>query len=544
MSSHRLEGSGPCRAALHVAGPLFAALCLLTVTSVAAEPLLDVFPDSGLGTLGDPANQSRSVSRVYAPSTSLWKPEHPHQGQTRISESEVALARMEHEQRRPGGARVGSSSFQLRFGQGAQLWSIRGAFGEAIAPQWRPDPPTRDIIAPWMDEVFQIIGMNIRRHDSTKDVDQPGQPTHGHHYMIHQAGVYMQDGLDHPFWSPTPLVRTGPDHVTTLTWAQQARPDTPFVSRMLVYQRARNVGEGIVEMDHVIFNFGPDGLNRFNMPWGGVRLSALGQHRVAEGGTLNHYPGAFNPLFGGCEALNDDDICRMGVEDTDGWAVLSHDAGGNSPSMGIVFGHDRHLAANWQRRGSVWRWGDATTNEAEGIADYDWRNLKVTTLIRTVNVAPGTAFASRYYLVFGTRSRVQSLIENHRLVDRVDYGPRNFNDRTGRVLTWAFDGDNVRRTAPATADFATYARPVRHAVPLFQMRHADGTRYVVTEPDLLAPGRHAHAGQVTIERFLGYGIRDSRRDDTPRPSVSLADVVETHEPSDADTNDNVRVFIP
>ena len=108
--------------------------------AMAAEPLLDVFPPSVVDVPAAGRGQT-TITRDDAPSGSVWA-----EG---LDERQVFLAELAHRQGK-------DDSFALRVGQGGQIYSLRGAFGESVPPSWRDAGNHR---SPWNDEVWQFVAV-------------------------------------------------------------------------------------------------------------------------------------------------------------------------------------------------------------------------------------------------------------------------------------------------------------------------------------------------------------------------------------------------
>ena len=76
----------------------------------------------------------------------------------------------------------------IRIGPGGNIYSFVSRFGEAMPPQLHED-------APWIDEVWQFVGVNDVLNGSNDNTDP---------WFIHQAGGYTKEaGLrEKPFYSP------------------------------------------------------------------------------------------------------------------------------------------------------------------------------------------------------------------------------------------------------------------------------------------------------------------------------------------------------
>jgi hypothetical protein len=156
-------------------------------------------------------------------------------------------------------------SWRIRIGSGGNLYSLVGAFGEAVPPQIHDS-------APFVDGVWQSVAVNQAK--------QTASTSTGYKYFIHQAGTYQYDGnyTATPFYSPSIAQYCEDRQCSVAGWGQQAHVPTIHKSRALYYNRYRDCGDGVIEYTSLTHNAEPDGGDDFgylNMPWSGVRKSTL-----------------------------------------------------------------------------------------------------------------------------------------------------------------------------------------------------------------------------------------------------------------------------
>jgi hypothetical protein len=203
-------------------------------------------------------------------------------------------------------ADVDATGWKLRISKAGTIYSLRGAYGEAIPPQGAAH-------SPWNDEVIQQTMTNGDLNSVAND----------HEYMIHQGGVYLFDdvfvdaydtGL---YQSPNtmnppeaPIVNQteATDHMASdhnvalscegnscsvVSWGQHAHIPTQFDSNALFYTRVANCGSGVIELTMVTHNmatsetrapdYWPDSITNgttefydlFTMPWMGLRATTF-----------------------------------------------------------------------------------------------------------------------------------------------------------------------------------------------------------------------------------------------------------------------------
>ena len=174
-------------------------------------------------------------------------------------------------------------SWTIRIGKGANIYSFRGKYGEAIPPQYHEN-------AVFIDEVTQSVSVNQEKNRNS------GKP-----YFIHQAGIYTKDGdftpKKNPFFSPNIAKYCGGNECLSGSWGQQAHVPTFHSSDVLYFNGYRDCGDGVLELTSVIHNAADDlddgdEVSYLNVPWGGVRRSNLRDILISNAdGTLEHnYP--------------------------------------------------------------------------------------------------------------------------------------------------------------------------------------------------------------------------------------------------------------
>jgi hypothetical protein len=479
--------------------------------------VLRLFPDSGLAD----GFGSTACTTDFRPSGSTWAPG--------LDEHSVFHALLEHKNNR-------DRSWQLRVGKGGQIYSLIGPFGESMPPQFHKG-------APWIDEVWQVVSVcgKLNNHDLFRGRGRPAA------YFIHGAGVYLRDRrLKKPFYSPVLASSYDPRRrsLAMVNWGQHAHVPTIHRSGVLYYTEYRDLGDGVIEVTYVIHSFGTDTLDYLNIPWGGVRRSALPVHLLSRpDGSAERLGGSFGSRRGP-PTIRD-------AADTGGWAAFAQD--GESPdrfALALVFGRDRHRAEkpDWQPLSTRWRWGVAGLEERRSPRDY---------LVATVNsrcvVAPGETFGYRLYFVIGPLRDVMR--QGRTLVAHVDYGI---------VPLLRKDAPIVRATIGARQPFFLWGRPVPGSTPIFLLRDTTTRRLLVThDPYQLAstapfenpyPEGHAkhdryanrrvlrpYDGRTEYVALLGFGLREGAPSDT---LIRLADVVTDRTLFPTPTPEHGKLLVP
>ena len=442
-----------------------------------SERLCSLVPASRVAT--DWSNTTFSVTRKYDPSGSAWSVsfDEAHVLDTRIS-SHVA------------GDPV--RSWDLRTGRGGFIYSLRtGALGETVPPSWRSTQDT----SPWNDEVWQGVA-----------VGPLNNPSEGSPYFMHQSGVYLKDPvLTKPFYSPQVASHLDMENrsFTTVNWTPQAHvniyvdgnPTNDWKSYLLCYTRYRDLGQGVIEVMLGYYNYGPDLLNWFNMPWGGVRRTSTEYAFTSEpGGTTWREP--ITNRWGSSEDF---------VE-TGGWQGYSATSNGATPALGFVFGEDtdpllpNQLSKSWFRTG--YAGGKPTGNET------DWRNYLVSTAVRRYNLPQGNGLWSTHFYVLGDDMQDLSDRIQARGVLGADLAAFDYTEAGTPLVAYSVSGSGNNFQClenGSDPDFFLYAHPVSGSFPVFGIIEDDGARYLTWNPyanGIVKP----YDGTMAGLRLLGFAM--------------------------------------
>lgn len=457
----------------------------------APAALLDVFEPGEAPFSGGTSTFSTDLG--FSPSGSAWA--------TNWGEEYVFLARLQHvEENRP------SRSWDLRLGKGGQIYSLRSTFGEALPPQWRPanenteNFPYGEDFAPWLDEVFQF---------TIRDLDIHGEAPN-ERSEVHQAGAYLTDWLmTEPFYSPVLAVAEGEAEraFTMVSWPQEARVPVEFTSDVILYQRVRDVGKGVVEISSVAYNFGDKTYDSLANPWGGSRRTNLPFFAMShpDGGTNEHVkPEISNADYGITEVGTTGR--RSELNETGGWGAFATDESLSSRALGIVFGHDETPLPAHQPTPA--RFHFVYTGGNPGQTETDWRNYLVAVTKRRLTLPPHSLVATRYYFVVGTLNVVNALVKQQGLVDRAQQRCYQILPAEAGLLAWYEDTvENLVTVDPQPGEtpvLTLYDRPVIGSLPVFYVATASGEQYATTDPYSFSNGVRPYDGQTHYVGLLGY----------------------------------------
>ncbi|NNJ27251.1 hypothetical protein LzC2_33520 [Planctomycetes bacterium LzC2] len=444
----------------------------------------------------------------------------------RLNEAPVFHLEMRHEQQP-------ENSFQLRLGQGGQIYSLQGPFGESVPPSWRAPGGA---LSPWNDEVWQFVAV-CTRYNGLDAIQKAGsvpeafaeeleRSGYRDSFFIHNSGAYIPgDAEIQSLYCP--LLASDFDEKTRtarmLNWGLVPQVKTIHRSPLLYYTQVRDVGDGVIELTWVVHNFSDREdvvFDHLNAPWGGTRISSLPLRYVSSPtGQLLEREGLLS------------EHGTIDVRKTGGWNLSTASDATDAPSLALVYGRDRHLVAELARRDAGepyaqfkhslyrdWRanapfyetrWKDWATRPPNSFRNYD-----VCEIIPKLRIVPDSTIWFRSYLVVGAKEKVME--QATALVDHVDYGLLRF-PRASTALTTA--------SLPATdgvpaASFDLYSKPVSGSRPLFLIQNTetgaevvtgDPYRFVKTEPLALSlPETHPAADY--FENAVGYSMDENRSD--------------------------------
>jgi hypothetical protein len=441
-----------------------------------SERLCSLVPASRI--VAEYSNTTFSASRTYEPSGSAWS--------VSFDEAHVLDTTLKQT------AAHTNQSWELRIGIGGFIYSLRtGALGETVPPSYRSDGDT----SPWNDEVWQGVAVG--------PLNDPGN---GSHYFMHQSGVYLRDPvLEKPFYSPQVASYLDVENrsFTTVNWTPQAHiniyvdenPSNDWKSYLLCYTRYRDLGQGVIEVMMGYYNYGPDLLNWFNMPWGGVRRTSTEYGFTSEpGGTTWRAP--ITNSWGSVEDFNT----------TGGWQGYSATSNGVTPALGFVFGEDTNpllpnqLSDSWFRTG--YAGGTPTGNET------DWRNYLVSTAVRRYNLPQGNGLWSRFYYVLGDDMQdLSDRIQSRGLIG-ADLAAFDYTEANTPLVAYRVSGSGGSFQClenGSSPDFFLYAHPVSNSFPVFEVIEDDESRYLTWNPyanGIVKP----YDGTMAGLRLLGFAM--------------------------------------
>lgn len=470
---------------------------VLTLTESVLEvpaAFLDILPTTGEAP-ADLSNTSTSISDVYSANVPLsgssWTSYADNPATTVLDEStsndenDVIHGLIDHD----ANGSI-SNSFEMRIGQGGQIYSITNDDrGEAMPPQFRAQDSTK--LAPWIDEAFQMVQVATSEQGNS-NTDK---------YFLHQAGTYQYtDFMAQPFYSPSLLSgTTDPSTYVMANWVQQGHlnyttGENQYPAKSIVYTKYRLVTGGVVEITQMAFNYGSQTLDHFNIPWGGVRRSTFPEIMVGDYNADDSVSGSFYstpPLWN--TNLNK-------LDSNGGWCMYAEGTSDSSAAMGVVVGHSFSPTST-----DLLMTGVTPQNTPANKADHEWRNYAPLSVIRRQTVTEGDCLFARYYYVFGTVSEVKALIDDHDLVENCTVELINFLGNAGPLYQW-------RRSGPGAMPSLSGSDPVHINLrdrpanssfkPVFLIQH--GNDYIPTYDPYKYTDNKPYLGSTKYIGLLGY----------------------------------------
>ena len=431
--------------------------------------------------LSMPSTGNSSFIGTYSPSGSTWAVDS-------FPESVVFHAQLDYTDPLDS-----AESYSLRIGKGGNIYSFRGAFGESVPPQWRnpnwaqPSYGGGTSYAPWVDEVWQMVAVDGALNNGPDSS-----------YFVHQAGVYLKTPEQtQPFYSPMLAEYYNDDDrsYSVVNWGQQAHTEDlqniNFQSDMLYYTRYTVIGEGILQVDNMMYNFGQDNISFINVPWGGVRNSSLDHFFISDpSGNYTLEEG----LYGQTPVIQ--------TASTGGWVAWSNDSLGNSPVLAMA--HPKNTSTN----NSVFRYGDAG-NLSSPNNQRDYHVFEMIRFPSNEQLSFGTALSFRFFYVLGESvDSVRSAINDNGLVSAAfdsDFIPQKWEvDSIGYNIHSDGIGFSVSQT---TNGMMLRSVPYLSSYPLFLITSNEG-QAITSDPYHYSP--IAYDGITENIELLGFLDNQSR----------------------------------
>ena len=435
-------------------------------------------------------------------------------------------------------------SYELRMGKGGQIYSFKGVgvggFGEALPPQWRPswnasgefiaDQSPSDPIkshhgnwATWNDEVWQMVGSD--QNDGLEGVART-KPQN-----IHQAGPYMNnnahrasDLTEAPFYSP--IIQSHYDEAnqsfTSFYWGQSENPNyvydnSPgcnpcaadfFRPSTLFSQRYKNLGDGVIQVDFLIYNFHRTrGIDYWNVPWTAVRHSNLPYAFISNDPVNETIYEQLNTKIG----FVADDPNTSAIDESEGylpnwvegatrrtsgnnslssgWFGFSNAVDGNGPSLAFITAKASSSPTNGY--GDL-RWGTALgPNDIRDLTIFSRRSIAgaadPVTGLKSWGIVGGESIKGRYFIVLDSSiDAIVNQIQSKGLVAASSIEKISFSENESGDIHYYFSQETDGSYTPikTTVESATVSlkdKPFLASYPAFLMQTSSESR-ITSDP--------------------------------------------------------------
>jgi hypothetical protein len=428
-----------------------------------------------------------------------------------------------------------NKSFELRLGKGAQVYSFKSSFGEAIPPQWRqkyddngnvvseltPSVVNGKILsekgnwAPWVDEVWQMVNSDQNDMITENGVEEVQNRN------MHQAGSYLNnnahrssDHTEKPFYSP--VVASNYDsekqEFTSINWVQSEDPSYLYDGRSdcnpchpdifkpatLFYTKYKNLGDGIIQVDFLMTNHHQTRETRFfNVPFIGIRKSSLAYSFLSN--PDNTYSAISLTDWGNAVTVRN--------TETNGWFAVSNHPTGNGASLAFVFPINVEGYSDF-------RYGAALgPNEIRDTHIFSNRLLSAGTNYWNLEDAKSTR--GRYFILMD--ANVQSIatkIQSKGLVNAAKTERIDFSEDDSLTINYTISTQNggfvATESTQQESNFILKQTPFLNSFPVFLIHATNGDSRLSSDPYFFS--LRPYDDQLKSIQLLGYSNTKVDRD--------------------------------
>lgn len=364
--------------------------------------------------------------------------------------------------------------WSIRIGKGGQLYSlVIDGSDQLVSPQWRN--PTNGFLSPWNDDCMTATLQSPDIHVS----DDYMKHSDG---FVHASGMYVRPYLDtlnnKPFYCPM-LAEEFDSYDNSYSCANLGLIPKPSVNRpdVIWYHKYRDLGEGVLEITFLVYNFGSTTWKWSNMPWFAVKRSTLRDQLQGVSGS-EYEKKDFK--FGDYEVPSTFWITE---DHYSGWMAKTEDI--NNPEKSVTIGHVHGKKKYTDTEKFMARVGIAGPEVRDfQLFNHVWHNF---------NLPPGRSAFLRTFFVFGNLKHVSERCNY--LVDKAEYGYPDVLDSYPDLQLYkkTVNGATiVTKSKTANKAFRVHEKPVNDSVPLFLLKNNSTGQYAVsTDP-------YAFAGKTTL----------------------------------------------
>lgn len=366
-------------------------------------------------------------------------------------ESHVFYKKLSHDER--------GHAWVMKIGKGGQIYSIKiPGLDELIGYQ-------RTQYGQWVDEVYQhTIPLPPQKSPvNNKVVDGD----------IHQAGYYIISDLDYKKKLLTKSVYSplfafdfdlAASSVSYITWPQHAHlPRRYSENQVLISQRIKDVGGGVIEITVEFNKWGGVPYDRFGLPFTAFRASTLPVH------ILSDKDGNYREVT---QRKQGSKVWRLSDGTTGGWIAFTTSGAPNAKGIGIVFGKK---PLELDKRTTYVSWGNHDSAKIPGI------DFTVAAVKRSVDLDIGETLIYRYYLVLGTLANIQvkaNNLESKVSMQKIKRSPEETEHLEVCLNKYSIPKRNCEKGE--SQQFKTYKHYLPGSQPLFLLKEKATNNFIVT----------------------------------------------------------------
>ena len=394
-------------------------------------------------------------------------------------ESDMFLARLSYTH--PSNPNL---SYQASLSRGGNMYSYRNVNGECVPKQWganssiNADGTYRN---QWTESVWHLVCNNVAYQGS------PATDPKKDKVIFHQGGSYgniAQTNYD-PFYGfqLAEHYDSALQEYSTVAWLQIGHPkatsNSDFYTEVLVWTKYRNIGNGVLQIDYAVYNFGDHSLaplgndfrtfeiDRFNPIYSGHNNNTHNRLYMSAGGTYSEKSGQ----SWGTTTAN---------ANTDGWVAFTAGDDKNNPGTGYGFIFDNGAGTN--------KFGFVNATKAQN-------NF---TIIRTdTDIFQGDLLNYRHFIAVGddvdaiqAASKAYQSYAKHEL--------RNMPKTAADDVSYYFEENGNTITATnatgASQGLELKLQPYENSFPVFVVTNSSGVSQVTS--DLYAAVRAANPDEM------------------------------------------------
>ncbi|GAA3523715.1 hypothetical protein GCM10022393_43220 [Aquimarina addita] len=432
---------------------------LLNAQSENQEAISNVFKAFNTSQPAKLSSSGFSFTKEFSNSGSYWKFDNP--------ETDLYLAKLSYED--PNNPDL---SYDARLSTGGNIYSFRTITGECIPPQHGTESTNHPGImrTSWTEAVWHVVATDVEQNQ----IDQ---------YMLHQGGAYgnITETDYYPFYGfqIADYYDSANQEYSTASWLQIGHPkatvNNDLITEILIWTKYRNIGNGVIQVDYALYNYGNGTVGRVNSPYICAREST--------------HPNIFlsNPDNSYQEREGTWTQGFFNNSTTNGWIGYSSNSAGTQPSYGFIFNND---------------YGRSRFGFVSVVKDQN----NFTSVRTDKSMSFGKILNLRYFIVLGDNiGDIQDAATKYK--DDTFYELRTVGASNVQSENYYFEKSNSNTITAFNANNASQGinlklQPYNNSYPLFIVTNSQGVSRVTT--DLYTFTDYPWDGQTADIKLLGF----------------------------------------